>query len=293
MNKKVTTHIKLGIFVTIGAVLFGATVYYISAKQQFFNKTFRISGIFSDVSGLQSGNNVRFSGVTVGLIESIQIETDTTVRVNMLINDNARQFIKKDAEASIGSEGLMGNKIIVITPGSSSQPEIENNDLVRTIPPLNFDQMLVTLKTTGDNVARITGDLADIVHTIRQGKGTIGQLFMDSTYLKQTRDNITRITGDFAEISGSLRSGKSAMGKLLMDSTYLKIPIDNAIRITSDLKDILAFVHSGKGAMGRMLMDSTTALTLDTTLINLKQGTYQMKHVMEESRNSFLMWKGF
>jgi len=137
MNKRSSTHIKLGIFVTIGFLLFAVAVYFISAKQQFFSKTFLITAIFGDVSGLQAGNNVRFSGVTVGLIASINIESDSTVRVAMLINEDARRFMKKDAVASIGSEGLMGNKIVILTPGTTSQPEIEENDLVRTIPPLS------------------------------------------------------------------------------------------------------------------------------------------------------------
>jgi hypothetical protein len=108
--------------------------------------------------------------------------------------------------------------------------------------------------------------------------------------LKEARDNVTQITSDLTTISGSLRSGKGALGKLLMDSTYLTIPIDNAIRITGDLSDIMASIRAGRGAAGRLLMDSATALTLDTTLINLKQGSYHMKRVMEDARHSFLLW---
>jgi phospholipid/cholesterol/gamma-HCH transport system substrate-binding protein len=290
MNTGSTNHVKLGIFITIGFLLFAGVIYYISAKQQFFASTFRISGVFGDVSGLQAGNNVRFSGVTVGLVESLRMESDSTVRVGMLINEDAHRFMKKDAEASIGSEGLMGNKIVILTPGTTSQPEIEENDLVKTIPPLNRDRGLYTFKTTSDNIQEITADLADIVHSIRRGKGTIGQLVMDSTYLKQTRDNLTQVTSDFVAMSGSLRSGKTVLGKLLMDSTYLAVPINNAIRITSDLSDITASVRSGKGAVGRLLMDSATASTLDTTLINMKHGTYQMNHRLEEARKSFLLW---
>lgn len=290
MNKRSSTHIKLGIFVTIGFLLFAVAVYYISAKQQLFSKTIRISAIFTDVSGLQAGNNVRFAGVTVGLIASITIESDTTVRVDMLINEDARRFMKKDAVASIGSEGLMGNKIVILTPGTSSGTEIEDNDFVKTTPPLNLDRVLHTFKTTSDNVQLITADLTDIVHSIRRGKGTIGQLLMDSTYLMQTRNNLEQITSDIVAMSSSLRSGKTVMGKLLMDSTYLTIPINNAIRITSDLSDITASVRSGQGAVGRLLMDSTTAVTLDTTMLNMKRATYQMEHRLEEARKSFLLW---
>lgn len=290
MGSTPTNYVKLGIFVAIGFLLLAGVLYYISAKQQFFASTFRISGVFRDVSGLQAGNNVRFSGVTVGLVKGIQMESDTTVRVEMLINEDAHRFMKRDAVATIGSEGLMGNKIVVIMPGTENQPEIEDNGVIATRPPVDIDRLLLTLKTTGDNVEQITGDLSAIVRSVREGKGTIGQLVMDSTYLKEARDNITRISDDLATVSGSLRSGRGTLGKLLMDSTYLAVPIENATRLTGDLSDIVASIRSGRGAAGRLLMDSTTAMTLDTTLVNLKVGSYHLKRVMEDARNSFLLW---
>ncbi|MBK7258018.1 MAG: MCE family protein [Ignavibacteriae bacterium] len=290
MGSTPTNYVKLGIFVAIGFLLLAGVLYYISAKQQFFASTFRISGVFRDVSGLQAGNNVRFSGVTVGLVKGIHMESDTTVRVEMLINEDAHRFMKSDAVATIGSEGLMGNKIVVIMPGTENQPEIEDNGVIATRPPVDIDRLLLTLKTTGDNVEQITGDLSAIVRSVREGRGTIGQLVMDSTYLKEARDNITRISDDLATVSGSLRSGKGTLGKLLMDSTYLAVPIENATRLTGDLSDIVASIRSGRGAAGRLLMDSTTALTLDTTLVNLKVGSYHLKRVMEDARNSFLLW---
>jgi phospholipid/cholesterol/gamma-HCH transport system substrate-binding protein len=290
MTKQTATNIRLGIFVTIGFLLFIGAIYFISAKQQLFHKTFRISGTFGDVSGLQAGNNVRFSGITVGIIESIKIISDTTVLVTMSIEEDVRRFIKVDAEASIGSEGLMGNKLLVITPGTSTQPVIEDNATIRTKPPLDLDKALSTLKTTGDNVEHITRDLADIVSTIRQGKGTIGQLFMDSTYLKETHDNLNQITTDFAAISGTLRSGRSGLGRILMDSTYLTVPIDNAIHITNDLSTIVGSVRAGKGVIGRLLMDSLSAFTLDTTLVNLKESAIHMNRVTEKAKHSFLLW---
>ena len=104
-------------FVTMGMAVFIAGIYFIGEGQQLFRSTFRISGVFKDVAGLQPGNNVRFSGINVGVVDNISIISDSSVRVEILIDDDTRKFIKKDAVASIGSEGLMGNKILIITPG--------------------------------------------------------------------------------------------------------------------------------------------------------------------------------
>jgi phospholipid/cholesterol/gamma-HCH transport system substrate-binding protein len=172
----------LGIFIIGALAFFVAGIYYIGKKQQLFNDTFRISGVFKDVRGLQVGNSVRFAGINVGVVEEITIVTDTSVRVDMLIDDNTRKFIRRDASVIIGSDGLMGNKILQIMPGTPGERVIENNDYIRTTAPLNMDDIFAKLKVTGDNAASITSDLAVIVGNIRNGRGTIGKLFMDSTF---------------------------------------------------------------------------------------------------------------
>ncbi len=290
LKKDITNKIRLGIFISLGIALFTAGIYFIGVTRQMFTITFRVSGVFKDVGGLQAGNLVRFSGINVGTVESITIISDSSVRVDMRIDEKVREFIKKDAEAMIGSEGLLGNKILIITPGTRGAKGIENNDVIATNVPTSIDDIMRQLKATSDNAAHITGDLSQIVGTIRSGKGTIGKLLMDSTYLKVPIDNATHITEDLSEIVSTLRSGKGTLGKLLMDSTYLQIPIDNAIHITSDLKEIVESLRSGKGVAGRMLTDSTAAVTLDTTLVNLKEATYQMKYLLEKAKSSFLLW---
>jgi phospholipid/cholesterol/gamma-HCH transport system substrate-binding protein len=202
MKKNTNNNIRLGIFVAIGIVLFIVGVYFIGKKQQLFSTTFRISGVFKDVSGLQPGNNVRFSGIDVGIVENITIISDTSVKVDLLINENTRKFIKKDAKAVIGSEGLMGNKIVTITPGTAAKATVQNNDVIGTTNPINFDEVFTKLMDITDNAAYITGDLADITGSIRSGRGTIGKLFKDTAFaenLDQTLGNIKQGTRGFQQ----------------------------------------------------------------------------------------------
>jgi phospholipid/cholesterol/gamma-HCH transport system substrate-binding protein len=128
MKKNTSFKIRLGIFISLGMAVFIVGIYFIGERQQMFRNTFRISGVFKDVSGLQPGNNVRLSGINVGTVEDISIVSDTSIRVEIIVDENTRKFIKKDAVAGIGSEGLMGNKVIVLNPGTGGKKEIENND---------------------------------------------------------------------------------------------------------------------------------------------------------------------
>ncbi|MDQ3190881.1 MAG: MlaD family protein [Bacteroidota bacterium] len=202
MKTSFGNNIKLGIFISAGFILFILGIYFIGQKQNLFSSTFQISGIFKDVSGLQVGNNVRFSGINVGIIESIQQITDSTVKVRMVITEDSRKFIKKNSTALIGSDGLMGNKIMLIIPGTPGEKELENNDIIQTSQPVNMDEILNNLKITSENAATITTDFAAIMTNISQGKGTIGKLFMDTVFAKnldQTIINIQAGTKGFEE----------------------------------------------------------------------------------------------
>jgi len=202
MKKNIGNSIRVGVFVFAAVLIFIVAIYYIGEKQQLFNKTFRISGVFKDVNGLQVGNNVRFAGTNVGTIENVKIISDTAVKVDMIIDEEVRRFIKKNAEALIGSDGLMGNQLLIITPGTIGQPEINNNDVIKTEEPVKMEAIMGHLKTTTENAMTISNDLAAIMSNIRAGRGAVGKLLMDKAIgeeLDQSIVNIKEGTGGFKQ----------------------------------------------------------------------------------------------
>jgi phospholipid/cholesterol/gamma-HCH transport system substrate-binding protein len=203
MKKTVGNRIRLGIFVSIGFVLLIVAIYFVGQRQQLFSSTFRVSGIFKDINGLQVGNDVRFSGINVGIVEGIIQITDTTVQVDMLIEQSAKRFIKKNAKALIGADGLMGNKIVSIIPsGPCKQGVIADNDYIATVKPISLDDIMLNVKLASDNAVDITDDISTITASIVAGKGVMGKLFMDSA-LGQNLDkalvNIKQGAGGFKE----------------------------------------------------------------------------------------------
>jgi phospholipid/cholesterol/gamma-HCH transport system substrate-binding protein len=286
MKKSTSNKMRLGIFITIGIVLLILGVYFIGEKQQLFRSTFRVTGVFKNVSGLQIGNNVRLSGVNVGTVDNISIVSDTSVSVEIMIDENARQFIKKDAIASIGSEGLMGNKALIINPGTGGKKRIESGDMIATSMPIDIDSILMKLKTTVENTADITGDLASMTKNIESGKGTIGRLIMDKAW----REN-------FETTFINLRKGSTEFRILMekandIDQAILSVKeaIENTSNITSDLAKITASIESGEGTIGRLLMDKSMAQNVDSTFIKLKEGAAGLKILMEKAKSSWLLW---
>ena len=87
--------VRLGLFMAGGMAIFLVAIFLIGKQKNLFNPVFRLTTTFYNVSGLQVGNNVRFSGINVGTVDNIKIINDSTVQVHMLIKKDVHQFIKK------------------------------------------------------------------------------------------------------------------------------------------------------------------------------------------------------
>ena len=189
----------------------------------------------------------------MGTIDNITIISDTSVRVIILVDENTRQFIKKDAVASIGSEGLMGNKVLVISPGTGGKKSIENDDVIATSQPTDIDEIMKSLKTTIDNTAYITGDLAKISTNIESGKGTIGRLMMD----KEWRQNIESTIINLKEGSDEFKVVMDKAGEIDSILIAIKTTIGYTSSITTDLARLLPTAYNQeKGLIGRLLMNT-------------------------------------
>ena len=285
MKKNISSKIRLGIFISLGIAVFIVAIYFIGEKQQLFRSTFRVSGVFKDVGGLQAGNNVRLSGINIGTIDNVTIISDTSVRVDIVIDESTRRFIKKDAVASIGSEGLMGNKALIISPGTGDKKIIEDSDIIATTQPIDIDEILKSLKTTIDNTSSVTGDLAKIAANIESGKGTIGRLMMD----KEWRQNFETTIINLKEGSDGFRvlmDKANEMDKILIS---LESTIEKTNKITNDLSGITGSIQSGDGIIGRLFMDQSMGQNFDSIMVNLKEGSAELKIFLEMAQDSWLL----
>src|SRR5580704_11707018 len=167
---------KLGLFSIAMLMLAIGAIYYIGKQKNKFGSTVTITSRFKSVSGLKTGSNVEVGGIDVGTVDDIALITDTTVQVSMIIQKGVEKFIKKDAKASIGTEGLMGDKVIILVPGSPDTTAVRNGDTLAALAPIETDAIIASLKTSADNAAVITANLADISYRISHGKGTLGRL---------------------------------------------------------------------------------------------------------------------
>lgn len=276
-------NVRLGFFVTIGVLFFILGIYYIGSQVNIFSKNFQISGIFTDISGLKVGNNARFSGINIGTVSKVEIINDSLVRVDLSIQENVRQFIRKDSKMEIGSEGLMGNKIVNIYTGSINVDIVEEGDILGTIEVVQIDVIMRQLNTSSKNIAIITENVAEITEKINRGEGAFGKIFADESLAS----NLSKIAGrtailadNVADITDKISTEQGTIGMLLSD-TLLANNIyragENLEKSTENLASLTDQVNKGKGLLGEMFTDTTFISGLNRAGKNLDYTTERAK----------------
>lgn len=210
MNKESGFTWKLGMFVVIGLVLFVGTIYFVGKQKNLFGSTFKLKAQFKTVSGLKEGNNVRFSGINIGTVDAIELISDSSVMVDLVIKKDVQKFIKTDAVASIGSDGLMGDKVLTISPGTNSSKTVSNNAVITSKSAVEMADVMASLKNSVDNAGIITAQLAEVSYKINNGNGALSRLISDegfSNSLKGTLTNLNTSSNEFASFTANLNKG--------------------------------------------------------------------------------------
>jgi phospholipid/cholesterol/gamma-HCH transport system substrate-binding protein len=194
--------VKLGLFVAGGFVLFVIAIFLIGRQKNLFDPVFRLTTSFFNVSVLQVGNNIRFSGINVGTVGNIEFINDSTVQVDMLIKKSVQQFIKTDCQAAIGSEGIIGDRVLIITQGSSEAQSVNGGEYITSVEPVEIDGIITSLNIT-------TAQLAEIMININQGNGTLGRLIRDSTISENINKTIINLRKSSKGLDENMNAAKS------------------------------------------------------------------------------------
>lgn len=309
MKKTSNQKFKLGLFVMAGLLLFTVAIYLIGERQNLFGTNILIGVKFPNVNGLQKGNNVRYSGINVGIVEEITMINDSVIQVDLLIEKKMISHIKKDAIATIGTDGLVGNMIVSIVPGKENALGVEAGDFIKSYTKIGADDMLSTLSVTNENAALLTVDLLKITNAINNEKGTLGLLINDSVMsdnfkqtvvnLKQTsykasktmdaiNTKIAAINLD-TSVAGILVNDKQQAQKIKNIIANLEVTSQNLNSTLDSINKTVAQIKNGKGAVNYLTTDKEFVKNLDQTIKNLNEGTDKFNQSMEALQHNFLL----
>jgi phospholipid/cholesterol/gamma-HCH transport system substrate-binding protein len=263
--------IRLGLFVIGGLAIFLVAIFIIGKQKNLFNPVFKLTTTFYNVSGLQVGNNVRFSGINVGTVDNIVILDGSTVQVDMLLRTNVKKFIKKDCKVALGSEGLIGDRLLIISQGSAEAPLAEDGQMLLSTEPVEMDAIMASVQVTAGNIEIITKELAEVAAKINSGNGTLARLIADES-----------IAENFSQSMLSLKSSTST----------LPATTKNIELMSKQLVEISGKINSGDGTLGRLIQDTSIAENFSQSMLNLKNSTKGLDETLEAAKHNFLL-KGY
>jgi phospholipid/cholesterol/gamma-HCH transport system substrate-binding protein len=232
-----------------------------------------------------------------------------TIGVEMTIDAHLKTIIRKNSPASVGTDGLMGNKLINIDPGTNETELVSEGDTLVSTPAVNTEQMLRTLQLTNENMSLISVNLKNITNNITRNKGTLYKILLDTSMadrfyktvnnIEAVSGNLNNFSGDLSTLSTDMKQGKGMLGTLFKD-TVMTAELQQAIRnikasgeqinsSTSDLKNILQKLNSGEGTASVILNDTVTANQFKRSVLNLENSTKNFNENMEGLKHSFLL----
>ncbi len=307
--------IVVGFFITLGTIILVVGIFTLGGQKKTFSPSLSVSAIFNNVNGLQKGNNVWFSGVKIGTVKSLDFFGTSQVKVTINIDRKAHEYIRKDAKAKISSEGLIGNKLIVIYGGSQPAGAIVGGESLQVEEAMNPEEMLTTLQTNNKNLAAITTDFKAISKRLADGKGSMGALLQDETLYKNLQAtmaslrttvanlqtaarNSEELTGSVAGYTARLNKPGTLAGDLVTDTVIMTNLRTSVEQINLATAQTNAFMHSlrnagekldeGDNAAGVLLNDEKVAGELRSTLENLNSSSQKLDENLEALQHNFL-----
>lgn len=309
-NRKID-NAKLGAFVLGGFLLLVFGLYKVSKSTNLFNEDFLLKTQFKNVSGLMIGNNVRYVGVQVGTIEKIKLISDSLIEVDMRVSEKMKAFIHKKDFVSIGTDGLVGNKVLNISQGASGSPIVDDGDVLAAKEGLNTDEMMLVLNKTNQNVSTISEELKATVQrlnnstalwTILNEKTIPDNMIASMLNIKNATVRADMMVLELQNVINDVKKGKGSLGLLLTDTAIavnlnqainkIKKVGDNADELTLELNAITQNVKSdlltSKGAYNALLKDTVLAIKINKTVDNVELGTASFTENMEALKHNFL-----
>jgi phospholipid/cholesterol/gamma-HCH transport system substrate-binding protein len=201
--------IRLGIFIFVGIALFVLGIFIIGKQKNLFNPVFKLTANFRNVSGLQVGNIIRFSGISIGTVDNVAIINDSTVKVEMLIKKEVQKFIRTDTKASVGSEGIIGDKIVVLSQGNHGNKIVKEGQMIASSEPIETDAIMKSVKITADNAAVATAEITVLLQKINKGEGTLGRLIQDKTMAENIDKTIVNLKKSSKGLNENMKAAKS------------------------------------------------------------------------------------
>lgn len=274
---------KVGLLLVIALTLLAVGIFLIGEESNLFVRKNRYDIYFGTVGGLNEGNPVQLDGVEVGTVKRIVLPTDATsskIQVTVEVDERYAERIREDSLARIKTLGLLGDKFVEITTGSTDAEPIPPGGVIPAAPPTNVDRLIASGEDVMDNVVQISADLRDVLRRMEQGEGLLGELTTESETGRRMTDAVIETMESIQQVAQDVETGDGTLSRLIHDRELA----DRMSGSVERLDAVLAEVQEGEGLLPGLLHDPATREEYDTTMAELRSAAENLEAFAAELR---------
>jgi phospholipid/cholesterol/gamma-HCH transport system substrate-binding protein len=252
----------VGIFVVASLVALLAMVLVIAQQERLWEKHVEYRAVFKNISGLKDGSEVRLAGVTVGNVKQIVINPQGQIIITFEVTGKYSSRVRQDSRATIGFQGLLGDKSLDLTAGSPDQPEIPPGGIVASIEPWDITEILAKATPTLEKVQTILDNLASISATLTKPGG-----------------GFEKSMEEVRQIVAKINKGQGSLGRLLNDPALYQ----ESTQALASISKLTVALGESKGALGTLVNDPAFKADLLKTMANLQAATSRFPELMKKT----------
>jgi phospholipid/cholesterol/gamma-HCH transport system substrate-binding protein len=274
---------KVGLLVATALVVFMATILTLGQQQHLFERKVAYEVHFARTNGLQQGALVSLSGVSVGSVTDMRFPPDPAARyiqITLEVNSDVAPRIRENTLASIRTFGLLGDRYVELTPGTTAAPPLAPGGIIPSIDPIDYEALFGQSGDIVTNIAEVTAQLKDVLGTIQRGEGLLGAMLRNKEMGEQTLADLERSMANLASTSRSLASilqrvdrGEGIVGHLVRNTPEARRLLADATHAARAFDELAGRLSRGTGALPRLFEDPRLGErvlgNLDAALANL------------------------
>lgn len=271
--------LKVGAMILVALLVMVVAVFKLGQSANLFTRRYKLISYLPTASGLRGGGQVTVAGKLVGSIKAIDllpVDYDTTrnLRVVMELDRKVAPQVREDSRASIKTLGLLGDKLIDISPGTPNHRVLRDGDTIAVAPTTDYEKVLGQASGAITEVVGLTRDVRKITGGVLRGEGTIGQMMTN----RELYDNLNSTLRMTNRLMLRLENPNGTIGKLL-DDPQLYQNLDSAVISANAM---LRQISTGQGSVGKLLRDDS----LYTHLVSVVSRMDSLSRTLAEGKGT-------
>jgi phospholipid/cholesterol/gamma-HCH transport system substrate-binding protein len=282
--------LKVGAMILVALVVIAIAILKLGQSARLFTKRYTLVSFVPNTAGLRVGGQVTVAGQLAGSVKEIEflpVDNDTlrNLKIIVEVDQSVQSQVRRDSQAKLKTQGLLGDKLFDISPGTPGFPVLKEGDTLKLGDAVDYEAVLVQASDALDQVVTLTASLQKVANEVVAGQGTVGQLLTN----RAMYDNLNAALANTGTLMARLQNPKGTVGQLLDDPTLYNNLNRVLVAADSVVTELGAGVNSGNGTVGKLLHDDelynrlvSAVAGVDTLVGSMSRGNGTMKKLFTD-----------